>query len=205
MGLLADRLKGISSNDGREQAIADSYTSKVPQGGLAERVAKAAADNDIETRRRQRSYAEQAPPEVVAPVREMLSNLGDRRKVLGILRGMTPEQRDEALKLAPGIAQQLGDNRGGSVARFGQSVGAGISQGVVQPLMELTGTGGNSDEIDYIRKLEAAAQEFAPARPEDSWLERGVYGAAQMAPWMLTVAGGAGLGRAAATEVTGAG
>lgn len=203
MGLLADRLKGIASKDGREQVIADGYTSKVPQGGLAERVARAAADNDIEARRQQRSYAEQAPPEAVAPVKEILTNLGDRRKVLGILRSMTPKQRDEVLKLAPGVAQGLGDDRGGGISRTLDAIGKGISHGVSQPLMELVGAGGTSEEIDYIRKLEAAAQEFSPARPDDPWYEQGPLQAAEMAPWMTTVAGAGGLGRAAATGVAG--
>jgi len=196
--------------DPREQAIVDRYKSKSPGGSYMQRIAEAEASAEIEARKQQRAYAEQAPLNVTQPAREMISNLGDRNKVLGVLRQMTPEQREEALRLAPGIAQQLGDNRGGAVGRTLGAVSRGISHGVVQPAVELagqlTGTdlGGSTEEIEFIRQLDAAAsQEFSPARPGDPWYQTGPLQAMEMAPWMATTVGGAGLGRAAATGVAG--
>jgi len=192
---------GVGQIDEREKAIIDRRTSAAPGVSFLQKAAKGMAELEIENRRQQRAYAEQAPPEIAAPAREMVANLGDRTKVLDIYRKMTPEQRQEALNLAPGIAQQLGDDRGGAVGRALGAVSRGISHGVSQPIMELTGLGGTPEEIDYIRQLDAAAaQEFNPARPGDPWYERGPLQAAEMAPWMATVVGGAGLGRAALTQ-----
>ena len=211
METLIDRTKRLrnqeaTSNDAvdpREQAIIDSHTSKVPSDDfLLQRTAKARANSEIEGRRQSRAYAEAAPSEIADPVREMLNNLDDRWRVLGIMRKMTPEQRDEALRLAPGIAQQIGDDRGGGLIRFGDALSDGVAR-VSQPVMELIGIGGTNEEIDYIRKLEATSQEFSAARPDDPWYERGPLQATEMVPWMTTIVGGAGLGRAAATGVAG--
>jgi N12 class adenine-specific DNA methylase len=186
--------------DNREQAIVDRYKSEAPQVPLFQDLAEAKAEREIAARKQQRAQVEQAAPEMVAPVREMLSTLGDRRKTLEALRKMTPEQREEALKLAPGIAQQLGDDRGNAIERLGSAVGRGISHMVSQPVMELAGMGGTPEEIEYIRQLDAAAsQEFNAYRPDDPWYQRGPLQAAEMVPWMATIVGGGGLGRAAAT------
>lgn len=188
----------------REQAIIDRNKSEFGKGSILQRIAQGKANAEIAARQQQRDYAEQAPPEMAEPVRDMLSNLGNRARVLEVLRQMTPEQREEALRLAPGIAQQLGDDRGGAVGRTLGAISRGISHGVSQPTAELLGMGGTPEEIEYIRQLDAAAsQEFSPARPGDPWYEKGPLQAAEMAPWMATVAGGAGLGRAAATGVAG--
>ena len=108
-----DELASVDSIKAREQAIVDRHASTAPLGSLARRTAEAKAELEIEARRNQRSVAEKAPPEIVAPTKEMLSNLGSRGNVLEVLRKMTPKQKAEALKIAPGIAQQLGDDRGG--------------------------------------------------------------------------------------------
>jgi len=217
-----DELASVDSIKAREQAIVDRHASTAPLGSLARRTAEAKAELEIEARRNQRSVAEKAPPEIVAPTKEMLSNLGSRGNVLEVLRKMTPEQKAEALKIAPGIAQQLGDDRGGGVSRTLGAVSRGISHMVSQPTMELissaarfsqkipgqnTGAmqwladmGGTPEEIEYIRQLDAAAsQEFNPALPSDPWYERGPLQAVEMAPWMATIVGGGGLGRVGAT------
>lgn len=208
--LASDAGQGDGQVSEREQAVIDKYRSKFGKGSLSQSLAESFADIEIDTRRQQRAYAEQAPPEMAEPVKEMLSNLGDRQQVLSVIRQMTPEQRQEALRLAPGIAQQLGDDRGGVVGRTLGAVSRGISHGVSQPTMELVGSvtgsdwGGTPEEIEYIRQLDAAAaQEFNPARPGDPWYERGPLQAVEMAPWMATVVGGAGAGRAAAAGVAG--
>ena len=73
--------------DPREQAIIDSHTSKVPSDDfLLQRTAKARANSEIEGRRQSRAYAEAAPSEIADPVREMLNNLDDRWRVLGIMQ-----------------------------------------------------------------------------------------------------------------------
>jgi hypothetical protein len=195
---VAGNLAGSQGNlkyDSREQAIIDRNIASSANDKLA---GEAAGDMEVQQRRQQRAYAEQAPPEVAAQVKELLSSSGDRNKVLDIVRNMTPEQREETLRLAPGIAQQLGDDRGGAIGRTLGALSLGVSKGVSQPLMELVGAGGTKEEIEYIRKLDAlASQEFAPARPGDPWYEAGPLQAAQMAPWMATVVGAGGLGRAA--------
>jgi len=181
--------------DSREQAIIDRNLASFADDKLA---GEAAGDIEVQQRRQQRAYAEQATPEVVAPVKELLSSSGDRAKVLGIVRKMTPEQKEETLRLAAGVAQQMGDDRGGAAGRTLGALSLGVSKGVSQPIMELVGMGGTQEEIDYIRKLDAiAAQEFAPARPGDPWYESGPLQAAQMAPWMATVVGGNVAGTAA--------
>jgi N12 class adenine-specific DNA methylase/adenine-specific DNA methylase len=223
MGTLTDRIRlvgqqsavpseagaGVGQINAREQAIIDRHKSKARGESLFQRLAAADAQAEIDARRQQRAYAEQAPPEIAEPVREMLSSTTDRARMLGALRKLPPEKREEALKLVPGVAQQLGDDRGGAVGRVGGALSRGVAS-VIQPGMELagklTGTdwGGTDEEIEFIRQLEAAAsQEFAPARPGDPWYERGALQAVEMAPWMATVVGGAGIGRAAATGVAG--
>jgi N12 class adenine-specific DNA methylase/adenine-specific DNA methylase len=207
MGTLTDRIRlvgqqsavpseagaGVGQINAREQAIIDRHKSKARGESLFQRLAAADAQAEIDARRQQRAYAEQAPPEIAEPVREMLSSTTDRARMLGALRKLPPEKREEALKLVPGVAQQLGDDRGGAVGRVGGALSRGVAS-VIQPGMELagklTGTdwGGTDEEIEFIRQLEAAAsQEFAPARPGDPWYE----------------VGGAGIGRAAATGVAG--
>ena len=49
---------------------------------------------------------------------------------------MTPEQREEALRLTPGVAQQLGDDRGGAIRRTWGAISRGVSHGVSQPMAE---------------------------------------------------------------------
>jgi len=222
MGTITDRIRrlgrqdaapsedgaGIGQIDEREQAIIDRYTSAAPGVSFLQKAARGSAKLEIDTRRQQRAYAEKPTSPLAAitvdPAREMVANLGDRAKVLDTYRKLSPEQRQEALSLAPGIAQQLGDDRGGVVGRTLGAVSRGISHGVSQPLAELVGLGGTPEEIEYIRQLDAAAsQEFSPARPGDPWYERGPLQAVEMAPWMATVVGGAGVGRAAATGIAG--
>lgn len=222
MGAIADRIRqigkqdaipsdvgaGVGQIDEREQAIIDKHKSAAPKGSIFQKIAQGRATIEIDTRKKQRAYAEKPPSTLAAitvdPAREMVANLGDRAKVLDTMRKLSPEQRQEALKLAPGIAQQLGDDRGGVVGRTLGALSRGVSHGVSQPIAELVGLGGTAEEIEYIRQLDAAASaEFSPARPGDPWYERGPLQAVEMAPWMATVVGGAGIGRAAATGVAG--
>jgi hypothetical protein len=176
MGTLTDRIRlvgqqsavpseagaGVGQINAREQAIIDRHKSKARGESLFQRLAAADAQAEIDARRQQRAYAEQAPPEIAEPVREMLSSTTDRARMLGALRKLPPEKREEALKLVPGVAQQLGDDRGGAVGRVGGALSRGVAS-VIQPGMELagklTGTdwGGTDEEIEFIRQLEAAA------------------------------------------------
>jgi len=205
MGILTDIIRQESGEqiDDRNQAIIDKHTA-TRKGSLSQSIALAEADLEIEARKKQREYAEQQPTTIAKaaydPAKYMLENLGNRQTVLETYRIMTPEQRAEALKLAPGIAQKLGDYRGGAVSRAMGAVSRGVSHMVAQPAAELFGLGGTPEEIEYIRQLDAAAsQEFNPALPSDPWYERGPLQAAEMAPWMATIVGGGGLGRAVAT------
>lgn len=212
MGTLTDVIAQAGQPDSREQAIIDRHKSGARKGSLFQDVAEGMAEIEIDTRRQQRDYAEKPTSEIgqimAAPTKEMISSLGDRAKVLNTIRSLTPEQRQEALRLAPGIAQQLGDDRGGMVGRTLGAVSRGVSHGVSQPIMELAGQvtgndfGGTAEEIAYIRELDkAASQEFSPARPGDPWYQSGPLQAVEMLPWMATVVGGGGVGRQAATEV----
>ena len=186
-----------SYDDPREKAIIDSR-GKYREGSFADYYSLFLKQQEVEARRQQRAYAEQAPPEIVAPVKDLLSSSGDRAKVLEMVRKMTPEQKQETLRLAAGVSQQMGDDRGGAIGRTLGALSLGVSKGVSQPLMELFGMGGTAEEIEYIRKLDAiAAQEFAPARPGDPWYESAPLQATQMTPWMATVVGGNVAGTAA--------
>jgi GNAT superfamily N-acetyltransferase len=205
----------VNPKDRREQAIIDSRM-KDTGNSFVDFYSLYQREKQIEARRQQRAYAEKAPPEAVKPVQEMLSSLGDRSNLLNIIRKMTPEQRQSALQLVPGVAQKLGDDRGGVISRTLGALSRGVAQ-VSQPIMEIAGIGGTKEEIEYIRKLgAAAAQEFDPALPSDPWYERGPLQAVQMTPWMATIVGSGGLGgvlgksggtllaRGAATGVPGA-
>jgi hypothetical protein len=113
----------------------------------------------------------------------MLSSLGARDKVIGIISKLTPKQREEVLRLAPGVAQQLGDDRGGAVARCFAAVSWGLTYRLVNPLMELFGIGGTPEDIGFIRQIdEMALQEFHPYRPGDPWYERIPLQAIEMLP-----------------------
>lgn len=202
---IVQAVKESSRPDVREQAIVDRHKTAARKESLFQEIAQGEAELEIEDRRQKRAYAEKPPTALaqmtVDPAREMLANLGDRARVLDVYRKLSPEQRQEAIKLAPGIAQIGGDDRGGFTGRAGSAVARGIT-GVSQPIMEMFGGGGSAEEIEFIRKLEgAAAQEFNPARPGDPWYERGPVQALEMLPWMATTVGGAGLGRAAATGI----
>lgn len=200
-----------SQPDEREQAIVDRHTSEAPNIGFLQRGARGIAQMEIETRKQQRDYAEKAKSTDATTVdltKEMLKNLNNRSMVLDIYRQMSPAQRQEVLNLAPGLAQEIGDDRGGIPMRAFNAVTSGISD-VAQPIMELagqvTGTdwGGTPEEIEFIRQLQgSASQEFAPARPGDPWYQKGPLQALQMTPWMATTIGG-GIGGGAAAKAGG--
>jgi hypothetical protein len=172
----------ITTLDAREHAIIKSR-KKYEDSRILDMYSLALAEDQVKTRRQQRAYAEQARLEAVTPVQEILSSLGDRGKVLGIVRKLTPKQREEVLRLAPGVAQQLGDDRGGAVARCVAAVSSGLTYRLVNPIMELFGIGGSLKDIEFIRQLdEMALREFHPYRPGDPWYERIPLQAIEMLP-----------------------
>lgn len=175
--------------DEREQAVIDRNASE-SSSSLLQKTARAMAKIEIDARRQQRAYADQASGEINAPVREMLSNLGDRRKVLGIMRQMSPKQLKEALQVSPGIGQQIGDDRVNIFARCVAAFSRGVTHGWVNPIMELVGIGGTEKEIQFIRQLdEIATQEFHPYRPGDPWFQRLPLQAIEMLPWVFVIGG----------------
>lgn len=182
---------GSVAVDPRERKIRDDAMRAVGDDRYLKLLTEFEVDNQIAARAEQRKQAEAAPPEVAGPAKEMMANLHARRQVLGLLRNLTPEQRAEALKIAPGIAQGMGDDRGNLATRAIGAVRQGVSD-FSQPIMEMAGVGGTPEEIDYIRQLQAAAnQEANPARPDDPWYQRGPVQAAGMVPYAIsTVAGG---------------
>ena len=192
------REKEDSRKKGVEEQVRGQYSE--PKSPLAKQLLDMRVQETHDTRAAQREFAEKAPEELTGPAKEILSNLGKRSKVLETLRSLTPEQREQVLQVAPGVAQQMGDERPGMLGRAAQALGRGISHGVSQPLMELTGLGGTNEEIDLVRQFDAvAAGEFHPYRPGDPWYQKAPLQAVEMVPWMATTVGGAGLGRAAAT------
>jgi hypothetical protein len=80
MGTLTDRIRlvgqqsavpseagaGVGQINAREQAIIDRHKSKARGESLFQRLAAADAQAEIDARRQQRAYAEQAPPEIVS-------------------------------------------------------------------------------------------------------------------------------------------
>jgi hypothetical protein len=172
----------ITTLDPREQAIIDSR-NKYEDKSFLDLFSLRLAEKQVEARRQQRAYAEQAPPEIVEPTKQMLASRGDRYKLLEILRKMTPEQRQEALRVAPGIGQQMGDDRGGAVARCFAALSSGLTYRLMNPIMELFGIGGTPKDIGFIRQLdEMALREFHPYRPGDPWYERIPLQAIEMLP-----------------------
>lgn len=212
-----DKAKELGYDD-RESAIVDRHLAESGGTDTGYYFGVAKADMEIAARRQQRAYADEASlrdPDAYIATTKMLLSTGRRSEQLDVYRKMTPEQREEALRLAPGIAQQLGDDRGGAVMRTIDAVSRGVS-GFIQSGMEVLGAGGTQEEIDYLRKLNSASQEFAPARPDDPWYQQGALQAAEMAPPMVMMgmagrlggavgtAAGTAIGRAAAAGVPGA-
>jgi len=173
--------------DQRDKAILER--NKISEGSdVLKLLGEVKGEMELGARRQQRAYAEQAPPEMVTPVKEMLGNLGNRRYVLEVLRKMTPEQRQEALRLAPGLAQQMGDDRIVGLARCVAAFSRGVTHGWVNPIMEFVGIGGTAKEIEFIGQLEEiAVQEFHPYRPGDPWHERLLLQAIEMLPWVFVI------------------
>lgn len=193
-----DKAKELGYDD-RESAIVDRHLAESGGTDTGYYFGVAKADMEIAARRQQRAYAEEASlrdPDAYIATTKMLLNTGRRNEQLDAYRKMTPEQREEALRLAPGIAQQLGDDRGGLGARLLDAVARGAAA-VSQPVMEIIGAGGTAEEIDYLHKLNSATQEFAPAREGDPVYQSAPLQAVEMMPWMATVVGGNVLGSAA--------
>lgn len=195
MGKYTDLVNTIAE-DPREKKIREDAMQAVARGGrYSKLLAQLNVDDQLADRAGQRKAAQEADPAIANATKEMLQGYG-RRNVLDVMRKLTPEQRAEALRIAPGVAQQMGDDRGGVAERALGAVRQGI-YGISQPIMEMTGVGGTPEEIDYIRQLQASSQEFAPARPDDPWYARGALGAAEQVPFATTVVAGGGLGQVA--------
>lgn len=123
---------------------------------------------------------------------EAMSSLGDRRKLLGVLRSVPKKQRDEFLVEAARISRSEGERRPGLPTRVGQAVSVGVA-GIAQPIMELAGIGGTDEEIAIIRQLEGIRQgTFAPSIPTDPWYDKAIVRAAGMTPAAIEMASGGG-------------
>jgi hypothetical protein len=172
----------ITKLDAREQAIMESRM-KNTGNSFVDFYSLYRREKQVEARRQQRACAEQAPLEIVEPTKQMLASRGDRSKFLEIYRKLTPKQREEVLRFAPGVAQQLGDDRGGAVARCFAALSSGLTYRLVNPMIELFGMGGTQEDMGFIRQLdEMALQEFHPCRPGDPWYERIPLQAIEMLP-----------------------
>lgn len=194
MGKYSDLVGSLAEppvEDTRAKKMHDDAMQAVAGGGrYSKMLAELNVEDQLANRADKRKAAEQASPEIAEPVREMLSNLGNRAKVLGVVRKLTPKQREEALRVAPGVGQQMGDDRVVVFARCVAAFSRGVTHWWVNPIMELVGIGGTEKEIQFIRKLdEIATQEFHPYRPGDPWSERVPLQAIEMLPWVFVIGG----------------
>ena len=191
MGDIYEMLEQAESRIAREDEFEAQLRSRHSGGGgISQMLADAEVRMAIRQRRAQRAYAAKAPEEIRSAAQQLLGATEDRWTALDVWRGLGPEQRQEVMRVAPGVGQEMGYERPGFIGRMGQSVGAGIA-GVSQPIMELVGAGGTDEEIEVMRYLDAIrSQEFAPARADDPWYQRGPLQALEMVPHAMTMIGG---------------
>jgi hypothetical protein len=175
-----------------EQALREQVRNSYGSSSFGQFLGRIDEQDLADTRRAQRVYAQQASDEVRETAGTLLGATGSRGEALRVWRGLSPKEREEVMRVAPGLAQEAGTERSGAFGRTWDALGRGISRGVVQPLMELTGTGGTEEEIEAMRQLQGISEEFAPARADDPWYVRGPLQAVEMIPWMATIVGGGG-------------
>jgi len=189
----------------REQAIADQFTSDIdPKDSQSYRIAQAKARVAVKQRQEQRAYAEQASPEMRKKTEDVLkyiTNNSNRFGAIEALRAMPPEERDEVMRLAPGVMQQLGDDRGNPISRTANALWKGFNESFTNPLTELVGLSGSPEEVEIARQLEGLRQQEAgPSRADDWMISRGALGAVEMVPFAVAAARGGGLGRAVGSQ-----
>jgi len=205
---IADKAKSADKLDPREQAIFDSYKSETGGGEFAQSLADIGAKSKIRQRREQRKMADQASPEIRKKTEDVLRNISvrsDRWGAIEALRALPQEEQEEVMRLAPGVMQQLGDDRGNALWRGVDALWKGANESLINPMGEFIGGAGLSPEdIEVAQQLEGLRrQETAPGRGDDPWYERGAYGALEMAPFAVAMARGGAAGRAAGVQAPG--
>lgn len=200
--------KSRPKRDPRDQAIVDERKRQVGGSGMMQELAELEGEVILEERQNARAYAEKAPPEMVAKTRAVLENItnaSNRFGAIEALRAMSPEEQEEVMRLAPGVMQQLGDDRGNIAWRALNSLWKGTNEGIINPTSELLGGFGlTPKEIETAKYLEGLrAQDAGPQRPDDPWYTRGPLQALEMAPWSIQAASAGGVGRSVATRVAG--
>lgn len=181
------------------QSMAEGVVPSLAKPDPVEEIAKLEAGAILRRRKRDREYVEQAPKEMVEKARDLIGS-ADRWAKISKWRNMTPEEQQETLRLAPGIAQQFGDDRGNIGWRALTALSKGSGEQVANPLLEFFGLGGTEDEVEKLGYIESiVGREAGPARPDDPWYERGPLQAIEMAPFAITAAAGGGVGRGLGT------
>ena len=163
------------------------------------------SDEDLKKENSQADWAglKAERQQVYDDAKELLSSTNDRLRFLKRLRTLSPEKRQEVLNIAGKVARNEESFKGrGVLDRLGQAFGTGVAD-FSQSVMEMTSMGGTPEEIEFARQIGAQVSGKLSAKGDDpSWIESGMYGAAEMAPAaaMMAASGGVGgfLGKSAA-------
>lgn len=143
----------------------------------------------LDRRKQQRDYAEKADPVMRKKTEDILkyiTNSSNRFGATEALNALPPEEQEEVMRLAPGVMQQLGDDRGNAAWRALNAAWKGINDIAVNPLAELTGLSGSPQDVERARYLEGLRQqEAAPTRGDDPWWVQGSLGAIEQAPYAI--------------------
>lgn len=186
-----DRMKAGTEFDLSNIGNSLSNVESINDDKVSKMVKEVRAHGILRDRKIQREVADKAPPEIVQKTRDIIYNISNREGAINALRAMTPEERQEVMRLAPGVAQQMGDaeNRDGYVWRALRALNKGVSDTIVNPISELLGISGTEEEIAMLQQLESLrAQEAGPSRADDPWYVRGPLGAIEMAHWAMLAA-----------------
>lgn len=145
----------------------------------------------MDERKEQREYVKNADKAMVDKTREILKYTTDYSNRHGMMEEfgkLSPEQQTEVMKLAPGVMQELGDERGNIAMRALNAIWKGTNDTFINPVYEgvgqLTGMGLSPEQIEQARYIEGLRQQDAgPIRSDDPWYVSGPLAAAEMLPF----------------------
>lgn len=184
-----------------------------------EKKAKQAQQTEtLNQRKLQRLYAQQSDPEMVKKTREILEVFRTpgrtSQEALRAFRALSPKEKQEVLLLAPGVAQQMGDDRGSIFGRAVNTFWDGAKGIALDPLTEIGVDAGGAaplfDEIgasitpahvtaaldesritpyemEVARQLQSFVKQETGTRSSDPWYERGSLGAVNQLPYSFPV------------------
>jgi hypothetical protein len=171
----------------------------------------------LEQREMQRDYVQHVQkinPEVVQKTRDILEVFrtpgGTSQGALKAFNLLSSEEKQEVMRLAPGVAQQMGDDRGNILGRAINTLWDGIKGLALDPLTDISVDAGGGaapffdeiagsvsplppkeaitpEEIAIARQLQSEVLRETGTRSSDPWYERMTLGAVNQAPYALPI------------------